>query len=327
MKNRVQVLDGWRGISILLVLAGHLLPLGPKSWQLNSALAATGMAIFFILSGFLITTILMRDSNIGAFLIRRFMRIIPLAWLIMLVALISTSSPRSLYLPHLLFYANWGSVYTIPPTSHLWSLCVEMQFYVMVALLVLQLRARSFFILPVLCLSVTVFRYVNSVEISIYTQYRIDEILAGCVLALVYNNKGVIMNAIGKLSPLYLCPLLILSAHPLGGFTAYFRPYLALLLIGSTLSTKDGAWWEKWLTCSTLVYIASISYALYVFHGVLRHTWLGDGDTFEKYAKRPLLFAMTFGLAHLSTFYYEKYFIQLGKRITSSPGETQVATE
>jgi len=146
------------------------------------------------------------------------------------------------------------------------------------------------------------------------------------VLALIYNTNGSILSVISKLSPLYLCPILILSAHPLGGFTAYLRPYLALLLIGSTLSAKDDIWWKKWITCSTLVYIASISYALYVLHGVLRHTWLGDGATLEKYAKRPLLFAVTFGLAHLSTFYYEKYFIQLGKKITSNTGDTSVTT-
>lgn len=326
MTGRFETLDGWRGISILLVLAGHLLPLGPKSWQMNGAVAASGMAIFFILSGFLITTILLRDQNVGTFLIRRFMRILPLAWPVMLAALIVTASEISLYPPHLLFYANWKPVVTIPATSHFWSLCVEMQFYVMIAALVFLLKSRAFLLLPVLCLTATAYRYLHSVELSVITQYRIDEILAGCVLALIYNNKGLVLNAIGKLSPLYLCPMLILSAHPLGGFTAYLRPYLALLLIGSTLTTKDDIWWWKWLTCSTLVYIASISYALYVFHGVLRHTWLGDGDTLEKYAKRPLLFAVTFGLAHLSTFCYEKYFIELGKKITSNAANSSVAT-
>ena len=47
MINRFQTLDGWRGVSILLVLVGHLFPLGPKSWQLNSAIAGCGMVIFF----------------------------------------------------------------------------------------------------------------------------------------------------------------------------------------------------------------------------------------------------------------------------------------
>ncbi len=52
MANRLQVLDGWRGISILLVLAGHLFPLGPKVWQLNGIIASSGMAIFLFFQVF-----------------------------------------------------------------------------------------------------------------------------------------------------------------------------------------------------------------------------------------------------------------------------------
>lgn len=47
-KTRFHVLDGWRGISILLVLAGHLLPIGLPEWQMNASVAASGMAMFFI---------------------------------------------------------------------------------------------------------------------------------------------------------------------------------------------------------------------------------------------------------------------------------------
>ena len=54
------------GVSIALVLAGHLLPLGPKSWQMNGAVAATGMALFFILSGFLSTSKGERKGKTGA---------------------------------------------------------------------------------------------------------------------------------------------------------------------------------------------------------------------------------------------------------------------
>lgn len=79
MGNRFAVLDGWRGLAILFVLAGHLLPLGPKAWQMNAAVATTGMVIFFNLSGFLITNILLHNQNILTFLTRRFIRIVPLA--------------------------------------------------------------------------------------------------------------------------------------------------------------------------------------------------------------------------------------------------------
>ena len=56
--HRFAMLDGWRALSILLVLAAHLLPLGPKSLGLNDAVAPMGMALFFTLSGFLITRFL-----------------------------------------------------------------------------------------------------------------------------------------------------------------------------------------------------------------------------------------------------------------------------
>ncbi len=63
-----------------------------------------------------------------------------------------------------------------------------------------------------------------------------------------------------------------------------------------------------------LRYLALISYALYIVHGCLMGSWLNDGDTRVKYLKRPLFFALTFGLAHLSTRYYESRFIALGRR-------------
>ena len=113
-----------------------------------------------------------------------------------------------------------------------------------------------------------------------------------------------------------MLPLLIICSHPEGVALNYFRPYIAMLLIGSTLFKTELVWWNKWLTNSVLLYIATISFALYVIHGGLMHTWLGEGDTIVKYAKRPLLIAATFLLAHLSTFYDEEYWINLGKKLT-----------
>ena len=86
--------------------------------------------------------------------------------------------------------------------------------------------------------------------------------------------------------------------------------------MGSTLFSSEDRWWSQHFENKVLIYIASISYALYVIHGALNHTWLGSGDTLEKYAKRPLLLLTTFVLAHLSTKYYESYWIKLGKRFT-----------
>src|SRR5450631_310914 len=85
--SHIPVLDGWRGISILCVLAGHMLPLGPKFLQFNAMIATTGMSLFFILSGFLIVSMLVRKDNVAAFLVRRVCRIVPLAWAFLIVVL------------------------------------------------------------------------------------------------------------------------------------------------------------------------------------------------------------------------------------------------
>ena len=320
MATRYQTLDGWRAISILLVLLGHLFPLGPKAWLLNGAIAACGMAIFFILSGFLITSILLKDQNVVHFLTRRFLRIIPLAWLCILITLVLTAAPLSVYLPHLLFYANFPPMALIQSTGHLWSLCVEMQFYVLIALLVLIFKKQALMLLPALCLSITAYRYINDVPMAINTYYRLDEILAGCILALIYHNRSPsIQQFIGKLNPFYLLPILVVSAHPDGGIVNYFRPYIALLLIGSTLFADKTTWYSDWLNGRILFYIASISYALYVIHGGLMDSWLGQGERLEKYLKRPLSLAATFALAHISTFYYEKHWINLAKMLAKKP--------
>lgn len=321
-ESRSSVLDGWRGISITLVLLGHLFPLGPKSWQLNSTVAAAGMAIFFILSGFLITNLLLRNQNIKHFLIRRFLRIVPLAWLAIIVSMLAFNANLQFYLPHLLFYVNLTPELLTNYTAHLWSLCVEMQFYVAIALLVGLFKQKAFWLLPVLALCVTLNRYANDIEMTITTYHRVDEILAGTILALInHSTYEQAKRLIAKLPVLIMFGFLLVSTHPNSGIFNFLRPYIAMLLIGSTLFASQyqtlGKWVTPLLNSRILFYLASISYALYVIHGILGSTWLGEGERLEKYLKRPLLLAITFALAHLSTFYYEKYWINLGKKLTS----------
>jgi len=318
MKNRFSALDGWRGLAILFVLAGHLLPLGPKMWQMNAAVATSGMVIFFNFSGFLIANILLHDQNIISFLIRRFMRIVPLAWLVLVVTFFSTGAGWSVYLPHLFFYANWEPMALAGPTSHFWSLCVEMQFYLSIAALVFLLKKKAFYLLPLLCAVVTIYRWQNNVGIAINTYYRVDEILAGCILSLLYNrNSTFVRRFFCSFNPILIFPLVLVSSHPQWDFMMYFRPYISMVMIGSTLFNDQASWLDRWLKSRFLFYIAGISFALYVIHGGLRYTWLADGDKMVLYLKRPLFLAVTFLLAHISTFYYEKYWITLGKRITA----------
>ena len=151
INSRFQVLDGWRGISILLVLAAHFLPLGPKIWSLNSTVGPMGMALFFSLSGFLITSFLIKQDSVVDFLIRRFFRIIPLAWLGLIVVLVTEQAPLQTWIANLFFYANWPPMLLTDSGSHYWSLCVEIQFYVAIALLVSIFGKRGLLIIPLVC--------------------------------------------------------------------------------------------------------------------------------------------------------------------------------
>jgi peptidoglycan/LPS O-acetylase OafA/YrhL len=60
---------------------------------------------------------------------------------------------------------------------------------------------------------------------------------------------------------------------------------------------------------------------LYVIHPLLADTWLGSGDVVEKYAKRPLLLLVVFALSHLSTHYYERWFIERGRVLADRLGK------
>lgn len=318
--GRFAVLDGWRGLSILLVLATHLLPLGPKNWQLNVACGYLGMALFFTLSGFLITNFLLHRPSVADFLIRRLARIVPLAWLGMAIVLWSTRSPLPTWTAHLLFYANWPPMFLTPNAGHFWSLCVEMQFYIAIALLFLLWRERGLFLLPLFCVGITLFRVIDGVHGAINTYYRGDEILAGCILALAFNARlsQALPEFIMRLNPYALMVLLAIACHPDAGFMNYFRPYLAALLVGGTLLNGRAPMARALTASRALAYVAAISYALYVLHPLLSNSWLGSGEGWEKYAKRPLLFGALFLLAHLSTFYFEHPCIAFGKRLAAA---------
>ncbi len=314
--HHLKVLDGWRGISILLVLAAHLLPLGPSSWRLNETSGVAGMVIFFNLSGFLITRALVENPSVSKFLIRRLLRILPLAWLSLTLVFVLGVTDGKAYLAHYFFYANIPPIQLSDGLSHFWSLCVEMQFYIGIAVAVFLLGNKALYALPVLCLMATINRVYQHAYVDIVTIRRIDEILAGCLLALLYQKyKRTHLRFVNKYHYIFLILLLTISSHPASGFFNYLRPYIAATLIGLTAFQSQSRAF-RYLEGPLLSYLASVSYALYIIHGILSHTWLGSGDKLIKYLKRPLLFIVTFFLAHISTRYYEAWFIALGKRIT-----------
>lgn len=316
--HRFAMLDGWRALSILLVLCGHLLPLGPKWLRLNEAVAAMGMAVFFTLSGFLITRFLAAEgASVRSFVIRRFFRIVPLSWLVCIIVLPLERAPTGSYAPHFLFYANLPPGWLLSITSHLWSLCVEMQFYVGIALVVAIFGRRGLYSIPLISIGVTFLRIITGTEISVVTWLRVDEILGGGTVALAYLGwfGPVPMRLAGSLNVYLMLPLLLLASHTAGGAFDYCRPYVAASMVAASLVNAPpllARLFEHRITG----WIATVSYAVYIIHGVLMHTWLGTGALAEKYLKRPLLIGATFLLAHLSTYKFEQPCVEYAKRLT-----------
>lgn len=316
--SHIQVLDGWRGLSILCVLAGHMLPLGPKVLQFNAMIATMGMSLFFILSGFLIVSMLIRKDNVPSFLIRRVCRIVPLAWAFLIVVLFFNNANWYAWKANLLFYANLPPFYLDYINGHFWSLCIEMQFYAAIALVVGLTGRRGLGLIPIACLGVTMARITYGETISIVTWFRIDEILAGGSLALAFALPGIAKAAakLPTLTPFLLVPLLLMSCHPALGAMNYARPYFAALLIGSTIPRARDAL-QRLLCGPILAYIAQISFALYVIHPLTDSGWMGAGDVTVRYIKRIGSFILSFLFAHFSTFYYESYWIGFGHRLAA----------
>jgi peptidoglycan/LPS O-acetylase OafA/YrhL len=316
---RLPMLDGWRGISILAVLLAHMLPLGPKRLQLNDGAGVFGMAIFFTLSGFLITSTLYFHPSVRTFVIRRLCRILPAAWLFMVIVLPFIGASPAMWRADMLFYTNLPPFHLAPVTAHLWSLCVEIQFYLGMALLFLLLRKMGFALLPILCVAITIGRIYTKTPVSIVTIFRVDEILSGATLAWLFHGSFAarLKSLLTRINPAIPLVLLFLSSHPAFPWLEYFRPYFAAITVGTTLF-HVGTRWNSVLESRALSYLAAISYALYIWHPLMMHGWFRTGSKLVQYAKRPLAIALSFLVAHLSTFYFERHFIELGKRLTTT---------
>lgn len=324
-KNYIPILDGWRALSILFVLAGHWLPLGPSVWQLNASIASSGMALFFCLSGFLITQFLSNDPRVAPFLIKRIFRIVPLAWLAVTILVFFNEASDWSVFANYLFFANLISEPLLTGGEHLWSLFVEMQFYIFMALLVAILGKKAVFLIPLLTVMVTAFRIYAGETISIVTWHRVDEIfVGGCVaLAWIHFKDNITALKIPTYLPLIFLALLLVVSLPQLPLLGYLRPYAAAAAICTSLFAFPGCLYKLW-TSRSAKYVARISYALYVFHGVLGVTALGGHDVskIEKYLLRIPLAAITLILSHISTFYFEARAIRWGNQLaakTSAP--------
>lgn len=289
--RHLPALDGLRACAVFVVMAYH--------FGFSTIPGDLGVTAFFVLSGFLITWLLLKEfdrSNtvsLRDFYMRRLLRIFPAYYVFLAVSLgfdHYRGDPRvhDLVLPGVTYLMNYyNALHGHPPTSiaHAWSLAIEEQFYLLwPALFLVLVRRPARQAVAVLVGLVTLFAAWRSflfltgrvTEAYAYNAFdtRADILALGCLLAFAarIERVGVWCGRLTASSalPLITAGLLILSRtrgsrdyHYSVGFT--IDALLVAILIVQILLLHDRRLW-RWLDHPVLRYLGAISYPLYLYH-------------------------------------------------------------
>jgi peptidoglycan/LPS O-acetylase OafA/YrhL len=193
--KHIPALDGIRGIAVLLVIGLHCRELLPVNHPVLNHLAFgwSGVDLFFVLSGFLITGILLgtteSPSYFRTFYARRALRIFPLYVVYAIPAVILTGS-ASCWWRYATYTMNWAPAPHTRYLSHLWSLAVEEQFYLVWPAIVFLAPRRM--LTPVCLLTVPAALLSRAFLPDPYrwTCGRMDALAMGGLLALVVSNPA-----------------------------------------------------------------------------------------------------------------------------------------
>jgi len=343
--ERLPSLDGIRAISIAMVVLGHAKHTFPTwmhpdaNWWDIVGTGSRGVSIFFVVSGFIITTLLLREHHtegtisLRAFYVRRCFRILPPFYLFLACLAVSWELGWiELGWRSLLASATFVRDYVNPNdwwTGHSWSLSVEEQFYLLwPAGLVLfgsrrmkEIAMQLIVVAPALRL-LTLFFLPHSTEpIGLMFHMRIDGLMCGCVLALMRAEPDFAQRC----RRLLVWPLAALAAILLFVVsTSLFWHYREIywLVIGSSLENACISYLLLYtveipqslagrvLNLPVVAHVGQISYSLYlwqqVFLTVLNTSVLGHF---------PLNLIAAFGAAELSWWLVEKPSLALRHRV------------
>ena len=317
--QRLPALDGIRGVAILMVIAAH------AAVPQLQALGAAGVTVFFVLSGFLITTILIGHSSEGGGSLRRFYarrarRLLPaLALLLVFEAGLRLSTGQSMtpvllaagYATNFAAAAGHGST-----LDHTWSLALEEQFYLLWPLLLpLVVRRRRAVALVVVAalVSATARVVLWSAGLTYVAWFspvtRADAILVGCALALARARGWTLPRGPRRAALLTAAIACLVAPFVLKGSLAslWLIPLVAVATAVLTAlaveSTRGPVPWL--LSTAPLRVTGRLSYAVYLWHPLALTV-----VTFAAIPNRFLgTWALSLAIATVSWFVVERHFL------------------
>ena len=296
MLGKIDALDGFRGVAVLLIVVHHLPVAVPSLFHRITKGGGFGVDAFFVLSGFLITAILLRDQasggrvRFGAFYRRRAMRLLPALVLFLTLYMFYewvTSMPGahepSSALSVLFYYSNtW--LHRVPMSiglGNMWSLAVEEQFYLVWPLclaLFFGLRRRLAPTVVILVGTIAVVAIRRAIMwnhgvswLWLYTRLftRADALLVGCLLAQLWVHGKLPKRGVQLAGWVALGYFLYLVRHGAGDPFLYRGGYtLVALAVGTMLLAILRTDWlvNRVLRAGPLRAVGRVSYGLYIWH-------------------------------------------------------------
>ena len=349
-------LDGLRFLAFLGVLLNHTMPTDTVSYEasgtphvvarllsLFTTSGAYGVDLFFLLSSFLITELLLREHaargaiNAPAFLARRALRIWPLFFTFLLVSAVTDRlfGHRGLSsgyaVAFLAFVGNWAcGLFGWPNSSAapLWSISIEEQFYLCWPFVIAsagphRLRTLGLSLLAIAALGriVTVAAGTDYPAVWVLTPGRLDPIGLGVLLVILLRRWPLAPSTLPRIALAGAGVLVWLLASR--RFSVVDQSLLSVsvlypcVAIGAALIFIGAYGARGVLTLRPIIYLGRISYGLYVLHSlaveiVIR--WLGSPE--RGIGMTLKTFVLTCALAMLSYHALERPFLQLKKRFT-----------
>ncbi|GAA1777260.1 hypothetical protein GCM10009795_024200 [Nocardioides hankookensis] len=326
-RGRIAGFDGLRAIAVAATISTHL---GHK-W-------ADGVTMFFVLSGFLITGLLMNsgDRSVWRFWGRRVLRLYP-ALVLYLIAVAAfgvlgwATVPWEALVAGGFYLTNYAPFPALArETSHLWSLAVEEQFYVLWPLVMVWGRRIA---LPLAIAGVCAswwWRTYPPADLNHYVdRYFLpaaDAILIGCILALLVCARPGhrVVRAVAH-TPVTLVVSIAAIAAPLlsdslwidANYLEIQRLAIALLLLW--VCGNQRSWPVRLLEVQPILYLGTISYGIYLWQGLFVRN--GPIDPVIVLHEWPWNVLATVAAATLSYELVERRFLRLKDRFRPRPAE------